>query len=162
MSRLMCVEFRDVGFWAFDVVAATYIRFLVDTAEARATSESNTWLADVIHNWRVSAAVSDVGFHLDDSWTEPQVKTVVEIFRKTNEKIAPLGDIPARTVDSAPIVDELHIFLRNIDPIPHRPLLRFGKAVIDLLSGSLSAPPTGHWWCYDLAETVSIIKMDDP
>lgn len=162
MSKTLYVDFRDVGFWAFDVVAATYIKFLVDAAETRMTSDADSWLADVIQQWRVNAAISDFGFHLNDEWTDSQITTIVEIFNKTNDTIAAIGDIPARTVDAEPIVDDLHIFLRNIDPIAHKPVVRFGKGLIDLLSDSLPEPPKGHWWYYNLADELGTIEMRDP
>lgn len=161
MSKTLFVEFRDAGFWAYDVVASAHIKFLVDMACEFPNGDPDSWLTDVIQKWRFNAAVSDFGFFLDSDWNDSQIATVVRLCEKANGTINAMGDIPAHVIDSEPILDDLHIFLRNIDPVPHKPVVRFGDGVIKLLTNSLPEPPEKHWWYYNLADELGTMEMGD-
>ena len=76
MSRTQFVEYRDHGFWAYDVALGVFLKRLIDAAEEYHATEAGSWLSEAISWWRVVACVSDYGLTLDSTWSAEQVATI--------------------------------------------------------------------------------------
>jgi hypothetical protein len=162
MSRTLYVEFRDSGFWVYDVAAEVFAKFLIDAANELAAVSAEQWLADAVAKWRVSAICSDQGFYLDDGWSQPQIRAVIALCRTATEAVRSQGDIPAREVESWQILEDYRIFPRGHDPIPSEAIARFGDAVVQLLEGTLAPAPAGRWWFFTLDNDIrTIAKRSD-
>ena len=159
MSRSLYVDFRDNGFWAYDVASSVFLKFLIDAANERTAVDTDHWLSEAIQNWRVSAVISDLGFYLDDNWSQLQIDTVIKLCRTATEVIRAGGNIPASEIESWPILDDQRVFTRGHDPVPSKAVARFGDAVISLLQITLPEPPDRHWWFFTLDENVDTIAM---
>ena len=157
MSQTLYVNFRDNGFWVFDVVSSVFLKHMIDAA-ADSVCAKESWLVNAVQNRRVNAVISDMGIFLDDDWSQRQVETVIDICRAAITTIRRNGNTPASKIESEPLIDDLHIFARGIDPIPSLPIARFGDAMIALLTNNLPEPPAGHWWFYSLADEVRTIE----
>jgi hypothetical protein len=59
MSRTFLVWYRGGGFWAFDVAASVFAKYLIDACAPRAVGPGYEWLARPVSEWRVHAAVTD-------------------------------------------------------------------------------------------------------
>jgi hypothetical protein len=158
MSQTLYVDFRGDGFWAFDVVSSVFLKHMIDVASDSAVA-SEPWLAETIQNWRVNAVISDMGLFLEDDWSEKQIETVIDICGAAVTAIRSNGDMSAAEIQSEPLIDNMYIFVRGIDPIPASPVARFGEAMIALLRNKLPTPPAKHWWFYSLADEVRTIEM---
>ena len=69
MSKTLFVNFRDGGFWAFDVVSAVFLKHLIDAANIHLERHDEPCLADAVAHWRFNAVCGDCGLFLDDSWS---------------------------------------------------------------------------------------------
>src|SRR5258708_1818047 len=77
MSKTLFVEYRDAGFWAYDVAVGIFLKHVIDAARKCAEGEDAAWLRDCIDQWRVNAITSDLGLHLDEGWSNDQVGTII-------------------------------------------------------------------------------------
>jgi hypothetical protein len=74
------------------------------------------WFREVVGYWRVQATVADLGCTLDDSWSDEQLLTVMDLARRM------------RGAGVSDMVDEV------------------ADAFVRLLDGSLPPDPAGAWW----------------
>ncbi len=88
MSATVPVRFRGRHFWAFDIGLGIFLKHLLDAARRRAEGEDAAWLHSCIQHWRVNRAES--GLHLDEDWSENQVRTVLEL---TAEACTAMGSL---------------------------------------------------------------------
>ena len=159
MTRTAHVNFRDDGFWAYDVAGSVFLWFLIDAANKRLSSHDEPWLREMVQHWRVAAFITEMAHYTDDNWTTSQVDLVIQLSRHAIDAIRSHGDFAASDVQSWPVLDENRIFARGHDPIPAEPVARLGDAFIQLLQGQLPAPPDQHWWFYTLELETDTIKM---
>ncbi len=159
MSRSLYINFRDNGFWAYDVPSSVFLKFLIDAATERLASGTDLWLSNAIQNWRVSAAISDLSHYADDDWSQSQIDTVIGLCQTAVNAIRSGGDFPAREIESWQILDDQRIFTRGHDIVPCEPVARLGEAFIELLNNTLPEPPERHWWFFTLDENPDTIAM---
>ena len=148
MSKTLYVDFRNNGFWAFDVVSSVFLKYLIDAANEHLAQGGDEWLTDAISHWRFNAECSDCGLYLDSDWTSAQTETVIALCRTAVQKIRDTGDISESVVASWLTQDKLDISTRGVDPVPCESVARFGNAIADLLNNTLPDPPDGHWWFF--------------
>lgn len=161
MSKASHVEFRGYGFWAYDVVYAVFLKYLIDAANEETSSNAEGWLQEAVSHWRINAAVSDLGVYLNDDWTQEQVDIVIDLCRKAVKAIRSRGDIPVYEIASVPICNDLYIDTRGHDPVPFEPVARFGDAMVGLLQERVPQPPSRHWWFFTLGDDVATIPWKD-
>lgn len=159
MSRTLYVNFRDNGFWAYDVPSSIYLKFLIDAAVEFSNHRSQVWLTEAIQHWRVNALMSEFGLHLDDHWDELAVKDVIELCATASQAVRNHGNVSHSDVLDWDILDGQSIFLRGHDPVPYEPIARIGDAIVALLTNALPIPPVGHWWFFALADEIETIEM---
>ena len=159
MSKSLYINFRDNGFWAYDVPSSVFLKFLIDAASDRLASGADPWLSDAIKHWRVSAAISEMCRYADDEWSQSQIDTVIGLCRTAINAIRSGGDIPASDIESWPILDDHRICARGHGIVPCEPVARLGDAFIELLNKTLPEPPDRHWWFFALDENPDTIAM---
>ena len=159
MSRSLYINFRDNGFWAYDVPSSVFLKYLIDAANDRLALCADQWLSDSIQHWRVSAVISDLSHYTDDEWSQSQIDTVIEMCRTATDVLRSRAEIPAAEIESWPILDDQRIFARGHDPVPCEPVARLGDAFIALLQNKLPTPPERHWWFFTLDDNVDTIAM---
>ncbi len=152
MARSLYISFRNQGFWAYDVPAAVFLKFLIDAATDQLAVGTDKWLGEAIEHWRVSAVITEMPSWADDEWTQAQIDTVVELCRTATQAIRSARDIPASQVEAWPILDDMRICARGHDPIPCEPVARLGEAFAALLQDRLPDPPAGRRWFFGLDE----------
>ena len=152
MSQTKFVEFRGEGFWAFDVVALVFLKHLIDAATQSSEFESNSWLVDVVEHWRVDAVVSDYGIFLDDSWSAAQLTTVSELVTAACRALSERDLIPAREIESWEMIEGHRCFARGLPFVSTAPATSLGRAITQLLNGTLPEPPPGTWWFFGTEE----------
>ncbi|QDU47066.1 hypothetical protein Mal52_55940 [Symmachiella dynata] len=157
MSKTLFVEYRNAGFWASDVAASVFLKFLIEVANEHILQNQDEWLNDDIAHWRFNAGVSDCGLHLNNEWKPSQTEVVIVLCRNAVKRIRENGDIPASEVATWRLFNDLEVCTRGFDPIPCEPVARLGDAVADLLNNTLPVAPHGHWWFYTLDNEVKTI-----
>ncbi len=153
MSKTLFVEFRDRGFWAFDVVSGIFLKHLVDVATARLARQHEAWLADAVEHWRFNAVVSDCGLFLEDDWTDEQIQSVRELSAAACDLLGKRIEISAEEMSSWQLLDGQGVFPRGLASVTTESAIRLGRAIIQLLDGSFSEAPQGTWWFFGTEES---------
>ena len=159
MSKTMLVEFRGKGFWAYDVVAAVLLKYMVDAAPQTVDLSTSPWLQEMVSQWQLDAVVTECGFSLNDDWTGGQILIVQDLIIRACAELAQRDDLTGEEIESWQFESDLRICSRGHDLIPTTSVIRLGKAVIALLQNRLPEPPKGTWWFYGLEETTEKIQM---
>ena len=146
MSKRHYVQFREDGFWAFDVVSSVLLKHVIDLAAPRV--EGREWLAEAVHYWQVCTAYTDLALFFEGEWSADQVGEVRGLFAAACDAIAAREEIPAAEVESWPAVDGLTLFARGLPAVPTKPVVNLGRAIIQLFDGTLPDPPPGTWWFF--------------
>ena len=148
MSKTLYVDFRGQGFWAFDVVSGIFLKHLCDIAESRVADEHEPWLADAVSQWRFNAICGDCGLFLDENWSAEQVRSVMELATAACELLSQRREISAEEMSSWSVLDGEGVFPRGYASVTTESAIRFGRAIIQILDGSLPEPPQGTWWFF--------------
>lgn len=159
MSQTIYVEYRENGFWAFDVVLGVFLKHLIDAATRHLGGPEDEWLSGEIPNWRINAVISDFALILDANWSEHQIRTFNEIAAEACRELQRRETISAEEIASWPMVDDLRIFPRGLPLVTTASVVRLGKAMIELVNGSLSEPPPGTRWLFSYKDDPSTIRM---
>lgn len=147
MSKTLYVEFRGHGFWAYDVVSGIFLKHLVDVAEPLVT-QHDPWLAEAVHHWRFNAVISDCGLFLEENWSAKQVQFVREFATAACDLLAERPAITAEEMSSWQLLDGAGVFPRGHASVTTESAIRLGRAIIQLLDGSLPESPPGTWWFF--------------
>ena len=158
MSRTKFVEYRDEGFWAYDVALGVFLKYLIDLAQPIAADPEGNWLSEAISHWRISACISDLGFVVDSTWSSDQVDTFLTIAENACSELAKRDWIPANEVEHWDILDGEGVFARGDPVVTTQPVIELGRAIIDLVRGTLRQAPPGTVW---FLGTPNIIAMAD-
>lgn len=159
MGKTLFVNFRDGGFWAFDVVSAVFLKHLIDAANTYLERQDEPWLADAVGHWRFNAVCGDCGLFLDDSWTVEQIATFTALAREACDALAKRDEITAEEIQSWQMIEgnDGRCFARGLPAVTTASAMRLGEAIIKLVNGTLPEPPSGTWWFFateDSGETL--------
>lgn len=158
MSKTQAVTYADRGFWAYDVAAGVFLKYLIDAAQE---SEAKTpWLSDAVSSWRVWAVISDFGLTLDRNWSADQRKKFIALAEEACAALASRDYIPAKEIVSWPFVDDLRIDPRGAKELLTAPVVELGRAIIALIRGELPEAPKGEAWIFGAPTGRSTIRMD--
>ena len=160
MTMTKYIRFQGRGFWAYDVAAGVFLKYLIDAAEA--TSQADTpFLAKAVADWRVQAATTEFGLTLAESWTETQRRNFVTFAEEACAKLATRESIPAEEIANWQLTGNLRIFPRTATEVRTGPVIELGCAIIALVKGDLPRAPKGEAWFYGTPQGRSTIKMSD-
>jgi hypothetical protein len=148
MSKTLYVHFHGQGFWAFDAVSGIFLKHLIDVAEQRIADHHEPWLADAVSNWRFNAIYGDCGLFLDENWSAEQVRSVRELASAACELLSRRREISAEEMSSWSLLDGEGVFPRGYASITTESAIRLGRAIIQILDGSLPEAPPGTWWFF--------------
>ena len=148
MTRTQFVEYRDQGFWAYDVYLGIFLKHLIDVAELNAPRFDDSTLSVAIQGWRLIAVISDYGFWIDESLPGTDVADFLHLVEEACELLKRRDTINADEVVSWPILDDLRIFPRGATEFSTQPIIELGRAMIALVDGKLPVPPVGIAWFY--------------
>ena len=150
MSATQWVECDGAGFWAFDVALALFLEALI--AAAREHGSREPWLRGAIEDWTLTKTVNDHGLTLRTSSSDEKETLVALIERAcdllserevlTPAEVAARGGVPRGTED----VDVRHV-------------IELGRAVAELVRGSLAPSPAGTEWLFGAPGGRTTIRM---
>jgi hypothetical protein len=148
VSKTQFVEYRDRGFWAYDVALGVFLWHLIGAATTRVATANEQWLNDAISSWRVVACIGDYALIIDDSWSEKQIDLLVELTNEACNSLARREAIGSEEITSWPVLDDLRLHTRGATTVDTRPVIELGQAIIALVNNSLPAAPAGKHWLY--------------
>ena len=159
VSKTQSVTYEHNGFWAYDVAAGVFLKYLIDAAQASA--EANTpWLSKAVLDWRVWAVVGDFEIGLGENWPTEQRATFVGLAEKACSALAARNSISAEEIVNWHFVDDYRIHTRGTKEVATAPVIELGRAMIALVCGELPQAPKGEAWIFGLPEGRSTIRMD--
>lgn len=158
MTATKAIRFEGRFFWAYDVAAGVFLKYLIDEAEASEQADE-PWLSDAVSHWRVQAAITEYGLTLEERWSSAQRQTFLQLAEAACKKLAMRETITAKEIASWRLTDKLRIFPRNVTEVPTAPVIELGRAIIALVSGNLPRPPEGEAWFYGTPSGRSTIQM---
>lgn len=161
MTATKGIKFGDRFFWAYDVAAGVFLKYLIDEAE-RSEETNSPWLSQAVSDWRVQAAITEFGLTLKEDWTSSQKQTFIELAERACRKLATRELIPAEEIASWPLKEDLRIFPRSNTEVPTAPVIELGHAIIALVSGNLPRAPQGEAWFYGTPTGRSTLRMNPP
>ena len=153
------VEYRDRGFWAYDVALGILLKHVIDIAAPLTAAPDSEWLASAVSNWRVPAAISDYGFEIDKDWSATQLDVFVNLFDRACRSLNEREAIAAEEIESWKILDDLRLSSRGAPKVFTAPVVELGRAIIALVDGSLPAAPSGTAWFYGVPQGRITIGM---
>jgi hypothetical protein len=148
MSKTKYVEFRDDGFWAFDVGLGIFLKYLVDVALPRATLADGAWIGAAIDNWRQVAVIPDIGLEIDSSWSPSQLATLIQLANETCGALATRETLTAEEITSWVLHENLSIIPRGYALYPTTPVIELGPAIVAFINGLLPEAPPGRQWVF--------------
>ena len=161
MTATKGIKFEGRFFWAYDVAAGVFLKYLVDEAEASEYAKE-PWLLDAVSHWRLQAVITEFGFTLDDQWSNSQRQIFIQLAEDACNKLKDREAIPAEEIASWPLTDDLRIFPRSKMAVPIAPIVELGHAIVALVSGRLPRAPEGVAWFYGTPTGRSTIQMNPP
>lgn len=154
------VDYARRGFWAYDVAAGVFIKYLLDAAE-KSGEAHNPWLSEAISHWRVQAVVTECGFTLEESWSAEEREAFIALAEQACAEIATRDSIPVEEIVSWPFVDDLRIFPRTAaKEVRTAPIVELGQAIVGLVLGQLPEAPKGEAWFFGTPDGRSTIRME--
>jgi len=148
VSQTQFVEYRQSGFWAYDVALAIFLKHLIDVAAQQSLEHEERWLAAVVQQCRVTARVNDYGLTLGEGWSAPQIDTFIRLARETCVRVARRESFPAAELEAWSILEGGGVFVRGAAEVLSGPIVELGEAIVKLIEGELPAAPAGTAWCY--------------
>jgi hypothetical protein len=157
MTATVYVNFRDRGFWAYDVVSGVLLKHLIDRASVQLVDHPEAWLAEAVAKWRVNVICSNYGLEFHNDWSADQIQVVRELLLSTCDVLSASGDVSAAEMSSWNALDGTGVFPRGLESISTTSVIQLGHAIIQLLDGTLPEPPAGNWWFFTPAEKPDLI-----
>lgn len=145
MSRMTTVRVGQRGFWALDDAFGVWLAYVVEEIER---SGPAAWLDTLAEQWRVAAAVTELGADAG-RLTGEQAAALHTIAVAARRRAEAVGDIPVDRLRSWIIVDDLPVaggFARTGGSVELSRVLEVADGFISLVEGSLAPdPPAGAW-----------------
>ena len=152
MTSKQYVEYRDRGFWAYDIALGILLKHVIDIAEPLAATPDSEWLASAVSDWRVPAAISDYGLEIDKNWSATQLDVFVNLFHRACRSVDEREAIEAEEIESWTMLDGLHLSSRGAPKVFTAPVVELGRAIIALVEGTLPVAPSGTAWFYGVPQ----------
>jgi hypothetical protein len=148
VSQIQFVQYRQIGFWAYDVALGVFLKHLIDVAEERSLGDDERWLAEAVQSWRVVACVNSYGLALGEDWSGHQIATFVSLAREACVRIGRRESFLPTEMEAWSILDGEGVFARGAKQVVSGPIVELGEALVALIRGELPAAPVGTVWCH--------------
>jgi hypothetical protein len=152
MSQTKFVEYRDNGFWAYDVALGVFLKHLIDVTLERAETPGGEWLSEEIAEWRTIAVIQDYGLEINPSWSSAQLEIFIELVDQACAVLACRSQIASTEVTNWEILEDIRIHTRGATEVETGPVVELGRAIIVLARGDDPAAPAGKTWLYGAPE----------
>jgi hypothetical protein len=146
MSQTRYVRFGSNGFWLWDPVLGVFLKYLIDAAKA-SPEITKPWLEEPMRGWCVAACVSDVGYVVDDEWSDDEREKFLGLAEEACAEIGKQEWFSFEEMLGWQILDREGVFPRG-DGVTAASVLDLGRAIIALVRGELPKASDGKEWFY--------------
>ena len=152
MSRTKPVTYKDTSFWVYDVALGIFLKFLIDRAMECADPEHSAWLSDCIQQWLGGATCPDIAFEFDSQLSAEQLQLVLRLIDESCLELEKRESITAHEEKAWEKAWNIPygegMYKRGYSEFPTAPVVELGRAIYELLCGTLPPSPAGTWWFY--------------
>jgi hypothetical protein len=159
VSQTTWTEYHDFGFWVFDVCASILFAEMAAVASETPAAERSAWLADLEHELRAHAVVSDFATPLHE-WCDGHEEQFLALVTEAGRRLAERGTITKQQAAAWIVLDGTPIIWRGQDAVDIDPIVTFADAVIAIIRGTYPQAPPGQWWLFGVPGGVQTIQMD--
>jgi hypothetical protein len=159
VSQTQFVEYRQNGFWAYDVALSVFLKHLIEAAEEQCLTHEEEWLAEAMGWWRVVACENSYGLAVSEDWSASQIAAFVRLAREACARIRRHESFLATEMQAWPILNGGGIFARGANEVLSGPIVELAEAIVALIEGQLPTAPTGKSWLYGTPEGRCTIAM---
>jgi hypothetical protein len=160
MSRTQFVEYGGDGFWAYDVSLGIFLKHLIDAAIPRAAEADGQWLAEEITSWRTIAVVGDIGLTIDLTLSSAQLDTFIALADQACTALAQREMIAEEEIMGWVILGDARLSTRGEKEIATAPIIELGRAIIELVRGTLPIAPAHTAWFFGTSAGRDTIGMN--
>ena len=133
------VQGGDVGFWAYDTALALFLDTLIGVAQ---DEPAEPWLHDAIEHWKEAKAVSDFGLRMPEGLSASQKTALIAMIDRACRRLA------ADDILTSADIEARGIFPRGEAEVRTLPVVELGRAIAEIVRGSLPSPPFGTAWFF--------------
>ncbi len=179
MTSTKGIHFEGRFFWANQVAAGVFLKYLVEEAEASEHADE-PWLSEAVSRWRVQAGIVEFSLTLEEQWSSAQREIFIMLADGVCKRLASRESIPGEEVASWRSVDNLRIgdFVPGVE-ICTAPIIELGHAIIALVwkpAATTEGRSPGLWissWPFDdpnerrprrllrEGESIALISVDE-
>ena len=157
MSKTTSAGYHGFCFWVFDVSASILFAEMATVASKTPVAERSAWLADLEHQLRVHAIVSDFAIPLDE-WCDGHEEQFLALVTE-GLRLAERGTITAQQAAAWVVLNGTPIIWRGQDAVDTDPVVTFADALAAIIRGTYPQALPGQWWCFGLPGGVQTIQM---
>jgi hypothetical protein len=169
MSRTKPLTYRGTNLWVYDVALNIFLKFLFDRANQCTDPENATWLSDCIRQWLGDASCPDIEVDLDSQLSAEQLQVIMRLIDRSClelEKRERISVHEEKAWEKAwKMPDGIGMYWRGYSEFPTAPVVELGRAIRELLCGTLPPAPKGTWWFYGTEtgrQTIAMHQADEP
>jgi hypothetical protein len=174
MSRTKPVTCKDTSFWVYDVALGILFKFLMNRANQCADQEHAAWLSNCIQQWTGNAICPDMEFNFDrqlfdSQLSAEQLQVILRLIDESCLELAKRESISSQEEKAWEkawnIPGGMGMYSRGYSEFPTAPVVELGRAIQELLCGTLPPAPVGTWWFYGAEtgrQTIAMMPPEEP
>ncbi|MEU0540444.1 hypothetical protein ABZ319_11270 [Nocardia sp. NPDC005978] len=147
MSRTTFVNIDGRGFWALDDAFGAWLAYLVEQIDGN-DRLPDAWLASMVEDWRVAAAITDFGLSLTFE-TDQQRGWISEYANSARDAAVAVGDVAEEQLWKWMILPDMAVsqgYSRTEGGIGLHRILEVADGFIALVDGRFQPDPPSGWW----------------
>ncbi|MEC3919952.1 hypothetical protein [Nocardia sp. CDC160] len=159
MSRTTFVNVDGRGFWALDDALGAWLAYLVEQMVS-SDRVPDAWLAAIAADWRVAAAITDLGVSLTFE-TERQRGWISEYAHAARAAAIAVGDVAEERLRRWMILPDMAVsqgFSRTKGGIGLNRILEVADGFIALVDGRFQSDPPSGWWFLGAGNGMQVIE----
>ena len=139
MSRTTSGGYHGFCFWVFDVCASILFAEMAAVASKTPAAGCSAWLADLEHQLRVHAIVSDFGIPLDE-WCDGHEEQFLALVTEAGRRLAGRGTVTAQQAAAWIVLDGTPIIWRGQDVVDTDLIVTFADALAAIIAAHTRRP----------------------
>lgn len=143
--------------WAYDVAVGVLLAEAVQVAGETAEARRPDWWGEVVQGLRVNAVVGSTFAILLDEFTPEQRTALLGWIDEACTRLTSRGGVTAAEALEWDVLDGETVDLRGAEHVAAEPLVELGRAMAELVDGTLPPAPEGCHWYYGQPSGRSVV-----
>jgi hypothetical protein len=148
--------------WVYDAALSVLLAQTIRAVEQMPPGRRPAWWANCIHDLRVHSIISDFFFDVALGLDAEQREEFARLLLDAAEHLWQRRVLTAQEAANWRVLDNETVIFRGDQPQDTEPIAELGRALAELLRGTLPEPPPGTLWFYGAPGGRSTITMSQP